>query len=177
MILFVNRGLIFVSVLLPAFGAASCGSSGHTAALTRAATAASAARTSPSAILLGSKHAYGGPGYGGNIGRGWGTAHPRLIFNGGDPSGKVWNIRWRHWGAPVATGQGLTWVARPEGSYYAKPGAIEMRGFLIKKCGPPGSRAYTRLRVRVASTGGQFSRWYLWGGRHNLCVPEYAPGA
>jgi hypothetical protein len=80
-------------------------------------------------------------------------------------------------GAPVATGRGLTWVARPKGSYYAKPGTIEMRGFLIKKCGRRGSRGYSRVRVRVASTGGHFSRWYLWGGRHNLCVPEYAPGA
>jgi hypothetical protein len=52
-----------------------------------------------------------------------------------------------------------------------------MRAFLIKKCGSPGSRAYTRLRVRVASPGGRFSRWYLWGGRHNLCVANYAPGA
>jgi hypothetical protein len=159
----VSRYLILVSVLLLAFGAASCGSSGH--------------RTSATAITLGSKHAYGGPGYGGNIARGWGTAHPRLIFNGGDPSGKAWNIRWQHWGAPVATGRGLTWVARPKGSYYAKPGTIEMRGFLIKKCGRRGSRGYSRVRVRVASTGGHFSRWYLWGGRHNLCVPEYAPGA
>src|ERR671914_1953130 len=29
------------------------------------------------------------------FGTGWGTAKPRLIHNGGVPSGSAWKIRWR----------------------------------------------------------------------------------
>ena len=51
--------------------------------------------------------------------KGWGRAHPRHVFNGGDPSGEVAHLSWRHWGAPTATGRGVTWLLRPEGGYYS----------------------------------------------------------
>jgi hypothetical protein len=35
----------------------------------------------------------------GRYGIGWGTAHPPVIYNGGVPSGKAWNLRWSKWGA------------------------------------------------------------------------------
>jgi hypothetical protein len=33
-------------------------------------------------------------------GVGWGAAHPRMIFNGGVPSGKAWTLRWSDWEQP-----------------------------------------------------------------------------
>jgi hypothetical protein len=162
MILVVRRYAILVSVLVLAFGAASCGSSGH--------------RTSATVIVLGSKHAYGGPGFGGNWLPGWGTPHPRLIYNGGDPTGRAWHIHWRHWGDPVAHGLGLNWGMRPNGGWIRKPVQLELRAVSIKTCGH--SRAYTRLWVRAAiRPHGRFSGWVLWGGRHNLCLRPNAPGA
>jgi hypothetical protein len=73
-----------------------------------------------------------------------------VIFNGGDPSGRAWNLRWRGWGTPVATAQGLTWISRPAGGYYAKPAAIELRASRIGQCVPDGPRAYTQLQAREA---------------------------
>jgi hypothetical protein len=123
--------------------------------------AAAGAKTS---VVLGKKHllAYG---------IGWGTAHPRLIFNGGDPSGKAWHLRWRNWGAPSASARGLTWIFRPKGGYYRKPGAIELRASRIGRCTPHGPRAYTRLRARVAvRPGGHLTHWFAWGGWKSTCT-------
>ena len=100
---------------------------------------------------------------------GWGTAHPPLIFNGGDPSGKAWHLHWSGWGDGAATAYGLTWVARPKGGYFAKPGTIEMRAYRLSQCTAGGPPAYTRLSVRVARPGGTFGHWYAWGGWHTTC--------
>lgn len=37
---------------------------------------------------------------------GYGETHPKTIFNGGDPTGLVTHIHWRHWGAKKAFGWG-----------------------------------------------------------------------
>jgi hypothetical protein len=37
---------------------------------------------------------------------GYGEAHPRRIFNGGDPTGLVMHVHWKHWGSRRATGWG-----------------------------------------------------------------------
>jgi len=41
-------------------------------------------------------------------GTGFGSAEPPKIFNGGDPTGLVSKISWSGWGAPRATGSGLS---------------------------------------------------------------------
>ena len=71
--------------------------------------------------------ALGSPAHLAPHGRGWGKAHPRHVFNGGDPSGEVAKLEWKHWGAATATGRGVTWLLRPEGGYYARPGRIVLR--------------------------------------------------
>lgn len=116
-------------------------------------------------IVLGSKHRAITPG-----GYGWGTAHPRAFYNGNDPSGAVWNIRWDGWGGKDAIGRGLTWIFRPQGAYYSKPGAIELRVFGIGRCTATGPRAYLHLQVRVASRpGGPLGKWFAWGGDPTTC--------
>jgi hypothetical protein len=37
---------------------------------------------------------------------GYGEAHPRKISNGGDPSGLLLDVHWKHWGSKRATGWG-----------------------------------------------------------------------
>jgi hypothetical protein len=118
-----------------------------------------------SPVVLGSR-SFGVPGE-----SGWGTAHPDVIYNGGDPSGYVWKIRWKNWGAPIATGRGLTYRFRPLGGYYKKAVNIELRASSIGRCSPSGPRAYRRLVVRAnVRPGGRFSAWYAWGGSSQVCV-------
>jgi hypothetical protein len=91
-------------------------------------------------VVLGKTHLL-------TYGVGWGTARPRLIFNGGDPSGKAWQLTWSSWGAASAYAHGLTWISRPNGGgYYSKPGAIQLRASRIGRCTAHGPRAYTLQR-------------------------------
>src|SRR6185312_6638391 len=60
-------------------------------------------------------------------GNGFGSAEPKEIFNGGDPSGSVRNIHWSGWGNPTAIGYGLNPIFKPHGGYYRKPARIELR--------------------------------------------------
>lgn len=118
---------------------------------------------SDSEVVLGSKTFV-------PFGKGWGTAQPRFISNGGVPSGVVLRIHWESWGSREAVGRGLTWIYRPHGGYYPRPGAIELRASRIGRCSPSGPRAYRRLRARVPSRPGRpLGRWFTWGGQRNLC--------
>jgi hypothetical protein len=117
----------------------------------------------PPPVALGKAHLL-------RSGVGWGTAHPSRIFNGGDPAGLAFKLRWRGWGSPEAYAQGLTWISRPKGGYYAKPGVIELRADRIGRCTADGPRAYTRLRARVvAKPGGKLGTWFAWGGWKTIC--------
>jgi hypothetical protein len=114
-------------------------------------------------VVLGKKHLM-------RYGRGWGTAYPRRIDNGGDPSGDAFDLRWSGWGRNVAYARGLTWINTPRGGYYSKPGAVELRAYRIGRCVAGGPRAYTRLQVRAASKpGGRLGRWSTWGRWHTTC--------
>jgi hypothetical protein len=117
-------------------------------------------------IVLGSKN-FGDPRY--EVG--WGTAHPRVIYNGGDPSGKVWNIQWSEWGGTATRGRGHTWISRPHGGYFKNSALIELRAFGIGRCSPKGPSAYRHLEVRVQTyPGGPLGHWYTWGGSSSVCV-------
>jgi hypothetical protein len=119
---------------------------------------------SSSHVVLGKKGILNG-------GVGWGTAHPRTIFNGGDPNGRAWDLRWTDWGTPVTHATGRTWLFRPDGGYYGKAGAIELRASRMGRCTPNGPRAYTRLQAREATRpGGPLGRWFAWGGWKSICT-------
>jgi hypothetical protein len=125
--------------------------------------AAGASATDHGKVVLGKKNLL-------RYGIGWGTPRPPLIFNGGDPSGRAWNLRWSGWGAGFAVGRGLTWILSPHGGYYKKPGVVEFRAYRLARCSRAGPRAYTRLQVRAAlRPGGPLSRWFAWGGWRSIC--------
>jgi len=120
-------------------------------------------RTSGGSVVLGGKTSFG------PYGRGWGTAHPGSVDNGGDPSGKAWDLRWTHWGGGTASATGFTFLD-PTRSRPWRKGRIEFRASRIGRCVSSGPRAYTRLQARVAELhGGGFGSWFLWNGRPNLC--------
>ena len=117
-------------------------------------------------VVLGSKYFITAP----ERGIGWGTARPKTIFNGGDPSGYVDKIRWTTWGGKVAIGGGLTSIFKPGGGYYATPGRIELKALDIGLCYAGGPRTYTKLIASTASRpGGRLGAWFLWGGQKSLC--------
>lgn len=38
---------------------------------------------------------------------GYGQARPAIVFNGGDPSGRITDIQWQSWGGAEAVGKGV----------------------------------------------------------------------
>jgi len=125
--------------------------------------ARSSSAASGGQIVIGSKDAL-------PFGIGWGTARPRMLHNGGVPSGIAFKIRWSNWGGRVAVGRGLNWIYRPRGGYYAKPVPIDLRASGIGRCSPKGPRAYIHLKARVPSRpGGPVGPWFTWSGVRNLC--------
>jgi hypothetical protein len=123
-----------------------------------------ASTASPRAPVLGAKNFV-------PSGSGWGQAHPRMIHNGGAPSGMVRHIRWSHWGANRAIGRGKIPLYRPGGGYYRKMGRIVLRAQRLGHCRGQGRRAYTRLYVRSARRpGGPVSkRWHPWSSGGDIC--------
>lgn len=130
------------------------------------ATAATSAGKSR-APVLGSKK-FEAPG-----GVGWGTVKPKEIFNGGDPSGLVTNIKWTGWGEKKAYGWGRNAIFKPGGGYYPQLVRIELRAQQLGSCSKGGRPAYTHLYAREPSKpGGKLGRWYSWGyNGHNICTP------
>jgi hypothetical protein len=120
----------------------------------------------------GEQPVLGSPGYLAPGGQGWGTPHPRSIYNGGDPAGDAGHLRWKHWGADTATAHGLIPIFRPTGGYYAKPGRIVLKAERLGSC-PDGTYAYTRLEFRVAKRPGAAPSgpWRPWASRSgDICT-------
>jgi hypothetical protein len=134
---------------------------GGSVSLTGLSTAA-AARMVP---VLGSKHYEPGP-----YDRGFGTAHPKRVFNGGDPSGLITHITWKHWGSTRADGWGKNAIFKPGGGYYRKLVRIQLRAKDLGHCSPHSHLAYQRLRYREPRRpGGPLGKWHSWSGRSRIC--------
>jgi hypothetical protein len=103
--------------------------------------------------------------------RGYGTSRPARVFNGGDPTGDIWDITWSTWGGEQATGAGT--------SYWEPPGA-----------GVAGSikEPATIVAYNLGTCGGQpmyqAAKWYFPGkgeafnpaGHYNICTGDYVDG-
>jgi hypothetical protein len=118
-------------------------------------------------VVLGSKHFA-------PYGSGWGTVEPRKIYNGGDASGLVTKIHWRHWGHRVARGQGRNSIFKPHGGYYRHPARILLKAHKLGHCPHSGVFAYKRLSVKIPKKpGGPYGHWRNWGGSKSICRPAY----
>jgi hypothetical protein len=115
--------------------------------------------------LLGSKNFWPG-----DADRGFGRAHPRRIFNGGDLSGLVHHITWSHWGAKRSYGWGKTYIFKPDGGYYRHAVRAKLRAGNLGHCHPHSHLAYRHLEVREPrKPGGRLGPWFVWSGRNSLC--------
>jgi hypothetical protein len=103
-------------------------------------------------------------------GAGFGHAHPAHIFNGGDPSGDIVHVSWKHWGADRSTGRGKTYIFKPGGGYYNRPVRIQLRAQALGQCPGNARPAYTKLYFREPSKpGGKLGRWHAWSGQKTIC--------
>jgi hypothetical protein len=128
--------------------------------------------TCPSARPVSDQPVLGSAAFIPRIGVGWGTYKPPEIFNGGDPSGKVYAITWTGWGKPVAYGYGKTYIFKPGGGYYPAAVPAQLRAFDLGHCTVGGPLAYRLLEVRGPSKpGGQFGTWFIWDDVKTLCTP------
>ncbi len=112
------------SIITPAIATALLLCAGGTTTRTVTQTVASVATKVPTPapeVVLGAKE------FMGRDGEGWGSAHPSRIFNGGDPSGLVKDIRWTSWGPSTALGTGENAIFKPGGGYYAQLATISLR--------------------------------------------------
>jgi hypothetical protein len=102
--------------------------------------------------------------------KGYGHAHPKIIYNGGDPSGDIQHIRWKHWGSATSTGRGKTSVFKPHGGYYTTPALVELRASHVEHCVDGGGWAYTLLKAREPKKpGGRLGKWFVWSNTETLC--------
>jgi len=121
-------------------------------------------RPAASSVVLG------GVIYGGSLGDGWGTAHPKRIFNGGDLSGLIADVHWSSWGGAVARGHGRHSLFKPRGGYYRHPVVARLKAKRIGAC--EGRRAYLKLFVREPRRpGGPLGPWHSWSGPRTICEP------
>lgn len=85
---------------------------------------------------------------------GYGTVLPTKIFNGGDPSGLVQNVRWSNWGSPqaTATGQAL-WVTTSVADGVMEP--VQVVATDLGDC--MGTMAYRKLTWYFPQHGQKFT--------------------
>lgn len=106
----------------------------------------------------------------GQSGQGWGAAHPKTIFNGGDPNGLVQHIHWKNWGSKVSVGRGKGSQFKPGGGYYAHRVVVKLRAYNKGRCRKHGPIAYTVLKANFQKyPGGPFGRWFKWSGARTIC--------
>jgi hypothetical protein len=108
---------------------------------------------------------------------GWGTAAPRYLTLGGDASGTITDIRWKSWGGPVATGEGLNEIFRPQGGYYPEPVVSRLRAYDVGQCAPRRTMAYRRLVVREPKRPGGRLRVQHIGRELDLRLARRGPEA
>jgi hypothetical protein len=113
-----------------------------------------------SSPVLGWKHAFQG-------GTGFGTAKPRTVDLGGDPTGEVKTISWQHWDAAHAVGFGRGWCpGQSVAAGHPCPVALHVSG--LGSC--HGRRAYLKLAFYF-KTGPS----WIAGSKLNACTGQFQP--
>jgi hypothetical protein len=100
---------------------------------------------------------------------GYGHVKPRTVFNGGDPTGLVRDIRWSSWGGARAVGIGTAeWVGPHQGVAQGRfePG-VRIVLFQLGTC--HGRRAYDAIEWYFPRHGQYFSA----GTYINACTGSY----
>jgi hypothetical protein len=97
---------------------------------------------------------------------GYGEPHPKTIFNGGDPTGLVTNVRWQSWGGPKAIGDGTALYA-PESVVNGHKAPARVVAFDLGMCN--GIPAYRAIEWYFP----QYSESFKPGTYIDICTGKY----
>jgi hypothetical protein len=86
--------------------------------------------------------------------KGYGTARPDTIFNGGDPTGLVTGVRWQSWGGQVAIASGTSDDARNSTVADGVQRAATVEAFNLGVC--HGTLMYQAIEWFFPADGGKF---------------------
>lgn len=103
--------------------------------------------------------------------RGYGTVRPAEVFNGGDPTGRIWDITWSSWGGDQARGTGT--------AYYEPPGAS-----VAESVKAPATIVAYNLGTCDGQLMYQAAKWYFPAkgqtfdpaGHYNICTGDFVNG-
>lgn len=103
--------------------------------------------------------------------QGYGTVRPAKVFNGGDPTGMIWDITWSSWGDEQARGTGT--------ANWEPPGAS-----VADSVNQPATIVAYNLGTCDGQLMYQAAKWYFPGkgeafkpaGHYNICTGGYVNG-
>src|SRR3954452_11954331 len=107
--------------------------------------------------------------------KGYGHAHPRSIFNGGDPTGAVSKITWKNWGRATATGTGTGDFVWP--GYSVAGGSTNARAVVVAwgRTTCKGKRVYRPLAWYFPDYGEKLHREQAYDLCKKDVYPPYHP--
>ncbi|MGH3278311.1 MAG: hypothetical protein ACRDNW_04150 [Trebonia sp.] len=89
------------------------------------------------------------------ITQGYGSARPRTISNGGDPTGIVDSVSWSSWGGPKAVGTGTGYYDPPDQPVAKSvPEKATVVAFNLTTC--DGKYMYRDIEWYFPASGGKF---------------------
>jgi len=98
--------------------------------------------------------------------KGYGSARPALIFNGGDPTGLVEDVRWQSWGGVRAIGSGYSYYPHASVADSTRE-PVTVVAFDLSQC--RGIPAYTAIEWYFPEHGERFDpNNYI-----NVCTGDY----
>jgi hypothetical protein len=99
--------------------------------------------------------------------RGYGTARPSTVFNGGDPLGLIKSITWNSWGGPTADGTGTAeWVGPNQIVADGQDESAQIRAFDLGNCA--GATRYRAVEWWFPQHGQTFQGEHTY----DLCTPS-----
>ncbi len=103
---------------------------------------------------------------------GYGAVRPAKVFNGGDPTGMIWNISWSSWGDEQARGTGTAnWEAPGASVADSTPQPATIVAYNLGTCN--GQLMYQAAKWFFPTKGETFNP----AGHYNICTGSFVNGA
>jgi hypothetical protein len=103
--------------------------------------------------------------------QGYGTVRPVKVFNGGDPTGRIWDIAWSSWGQEQASGTGTAYWEAPGASVAESvPAPATIVAYNLGTC--DGQLMYQAAKWYFPAKGESFNP----AGHYNICTGDFVNG-
>ncbi|MFC6703995.1 hypothetical protein [Flexivirga alba] len=132
-----TRGYVIATTLTTVCALGAIGAAGPSALAAAHDMTGIAHLATATAPTLGSAHSFT---------HGLGTARPKTVDFGGDPTSYIKNVHWSSWGGKVATGTGTACRPPANGPFaYCRPTTAKIKAFGLGSCTKHGRAAYTSV--------------------------------